>query len=435
MTKNRISEIFRIVFSRATEASSVAVFSIFVLFMVGVSSMVVPVVHATGEDIQIISDQIEVHFPDNVQFTLEAEAEAEIVGIALYFKTPISNIWTYGYPNFAPGRRVKATHRLRTSGSQYLASGIDLEYFYTIKDSQGLVSETQRRTFTYLDSRFDWNTTEIGPLTIMWHDLSESRVERISKEVSTSLNRINALLRSEPKEPIKGIIYNTISEAQVAFPNQSQTLTRERIFQGFAFSQWGVFLGVGLQTNLIVHESAHLLLSQVAGSPGISIPAWVDEGFASYVAADAHFPRGAGGLPIGVDRSSRPLRNMSTIPGKVRDIHTFYRKAESVVGFMIEELGEDKFRDFIGQIDRGNHADAALKAAYGFSVDELERRWADATRGGGGIPERSSFPYWSLNSILIGVVALLTSILLTARLVLKRLRGPQEYEDSEITDD
>ena len=126
---------------------------------------------------------------------------------------------------------------------------------------------------------------------------------------------------------------------------------------------------------------------------------------------------------------------MSTIPGKVRDIHTFYRKAESVVGFMIEELGEDKFRDFIGQIDRGNHADAALKAAYGFSVDELERRWADATRGGGGIPERSSFPYWSLNSILIGVVALLTSILLTARLVLKRLRGPQEYEDSEITDD
>ena len=191
MTKNRISEIFRIVFSRATEASSVAVFSIVVLFMVGVFSMVVPVVHATGEDIQIISDQIEVHFPDNVQFTLEAEAEAEIVGIALYFKTPISNIWTYGYPNFAPGRRVKATHRLRTSGSQYLASGIDLEYFYTIKDSQGLVSETQRRTFTYLDSRFDWNTTEIGPLTIMWHDLSESRVERISKEVSTSLNRIN----------------------------------------------------------------------------------------------------------------------------------------------------------------------------------------------------------------------------------------------------
>ena len=435
MTKKRVCNIFRIVFSRAPEASSVAVLSIFALLMVGVFSMVISTVHATGADIQIIANQIDVHFPDNVQFTLEAEAQTEIVEIALYFKTPISNVWTYGYPNFAPGRRVKATHRLRTSGNQYLASGIDLEYFYTIKDSQGLVSETQRKTFTYLDSRFDWNTTEIGPLTIMWHDLPESRAVRISEEVSTSLNRINDLLRTESKEPIKGVIYNTISEAQPAFPNQSQTLTRERIFQGFAFSQWGIFLGVGLQTNLITHESAHLILSQVAGSPGISIPAWVDEGFASYVAADAHLPRGAGGLPISVDRSSRSLRNMSTIPGRARDIHTFYRKAESVVRFMIEELGEDKFRDFIGQIDRGNHADAALEVAYGFGIDELDRRWANATRGGGGIPERSTFPYWSLNSILIGGVALLSSILLMTRLVLKRLHGPQEYEDSEITDD
>ena len=60
------------------------------------------------------------------------------------------------------------------------------------------------------------------------------------------------------------------------------------MFQGFAFPERGVFVGIGLRPGLIVHESAHLMLEEATDSPGARLPAWVNEGFATYVEPGGH---------------------------------------------------------------------------------------------------------------------------------------------------
>ncbi len=400
------------------------------LLFAGVYPSAITTTHATDHGIRVTSDLVQVNFPHEVMFTLEAEAQTEIEKVTLFYKGAPSDIWNYSYPTFTPGRQVEVTFSLNISGGQYLPSGADMVYFYAIKDSQGRVTETEERLFTYLDNRFEWQTTKVGPLTILWHDLSEGRVNRVAQQVASSLNRIRDLLGNDSEAPIKGVIYNTMSEARLVFPNQSQTTTREGVFQGYAFPQWGVFLGVGFQTNLITHEAAHLLLSQVTGSPGAFVPAWVDEGFASYVAAGARVPRYNRGFPQISERRSMPLRTMSTIPGKVRDIRTFYSKAESMVGFMVEELGADKFRSFLHHLDQMKTTDDALRAAYGFNINDLDNLWAAASGVAGTAPDGRSFPYWALNSIILGSLVLLVSTLIVVRAAFKRLRkSPEPLED------
>lgn len=405
---------------------NVAILSIAALLSPFTLSLLPSTAHAKSHTtIKIVSNEIEQNFPYNMEFTLEAKDTHKITDITIHFKSPESHIWTYGYPEFVPGSIVKARYKLITTGTMYVAPGTDLEYFYIVQNSSGHMFTTEPQIISYRDTRFTWNTTNIGPLSIMWYGTPDNDMRKIRTEVGVSINRIKDILGTESTKAMKGIIYNTRSDGELAFPPQSSTLTRERIFQGFAFPEWSIFLGIGLQTDLIIHEVSHLLVGQFVSSPGATVPSWVDEGFANYVASQGSSNHRVNEIPTTrAHLYPLPLRNMNSIPGKANDIHAFYEKSESVVGFMINEFGEIKFRNFLKHLDSRVHPNEALKHSHGFGIDELERRWFNKYRGVR-TPDQAKFPYWSLSNILIGCMVLLTAIMVLIRIAFKWLIKPE----------
>ena len=139
-------------------------------------------------------------------------------------------------------------------------------------------------------------------------------MNEVAREVERSLEDIGQILRVSLEEPVRGIIYNSRSEAKAAFPNQSRATTEQQVFQGFAYPERGLFVGIGLSSRLIVHETAHLLLNEAVSSPGARVPAWVNEGFASHVESGRY---GSTRVFSGGDAPDRmPLRHMDSVPGR-----------------------------------------------------------------------------------------------------------------------
>ena len=397
-------------------------------------------VSAAGDTIRVLTDRMEVRFPGDVLFSLEVEGEEEIVEVRLYYRVLPSGFWTYAYPNVIPSNHVATSFNLDIAGLSYLPPGTELEYYYVIRNSQNEVIETDLEKFVYVDDRFQWQTTQAGPLTIYWHDLSESRVESTARRVESSLAEIAELLQVEPDEPLRGVIYNSQREAREAFPFQSDTITEQGIFQGFAFPAEGVFVGVGAEANLMVHEAAHLLLNEAASSPISRVPPWVNEGFATYVEPSVDSYRQ--GFQDGADPSRMPLRHMTSVPGSRQNIRYFYSKSRSVVGYLLETYGSETFLNFIGQLDDGRHHDSALNATYGFDLDGLDQRWSaslsqqshgDSGAGGGGGGSTPSFAY--LDSLLIGFLALLGVAVLVGSFVVRRVarKSGAGQEDEGLT--
>lgn len=395
-----------------------------------------PRASAAGDTIRVLADRMEVSFPGDVMFKLEVEGEEDIVGVTLFYRVLPSGIWTYAYPQVTPSRRVETSLNLDIAGLSYLPPGTELEYYYAIRDSLGGVIETSRERFVYVDDRFQWESTQAGPLTLYWHDQSESYLENVASRAKNSLADIAELLQVEPDNPLRGVIYNSRSEAQEAFPYQSDTITEQGIFQGFAFPAEGVFIGVGVEVNLIVHEGAHLLLEEAASSPTARVPSWVNEGFATYVEPSVYDYRQ--GFEGGADPSRMPLRHMSTVPGNIQDIRYFYRKSRSTVGYLLETYGTDKFREFLVELDHGRHHNIALNATYGFDLDGLDQKWSSSLShqsngdsegssnepshpinddsGGVSVP---SFVY--LDSLLIAFLALLAVAAVIGGFVVRRI--------------
>ena len=387
----------------------------------------------------MVSDQLEVRFPGGLDFDLTAEAEGEIVEIRLFYRTLEEGIWSYAYPKFDPGQRITASLDLDTSGSVYLAPGTQVEYYYIIRDSLGNEYQTSLATLEYVDTRFQWKEVQAGPLVLSYHDVGESRVTSVVNQVERELERIAAILPAGNRGPIKGIIYNRRSEAAAAFPRQSQTITEQEVYAGFSFPATGVFVGLGFQPRIIVHEAAHIMLHQSLGVNALPLPAWLDEGFASYVEPNSRAYSGRSLSSRGL-----PLRAMTAQPGTAQAISTFYRKSESVVAYLIDEHGAQSFKRLLAQLAQGRTINQALGVTYGFDVDGLESRWAGHPSGppapAPGAPDRPS-PFLYFDAWMLGGLALFVLFIVAGRSLKRMLRparpteeGLQPWEDPDLLD-
>ena len=392
---------------------------------------------AMSGGIEVVEDDRQVDFPGELNFTMTAESAEDIVEVQLLYRTAGSPVWSYAYADIIPGKRVTSDLDLVVAGSAYLPPGVDVEYYYVITDSQGNTHTTEIQSVEYLDGRYKWDRTQIDSLTLLYHGLSRSRVAAVNKQAEDALRHIRSLLRLDNPEPIRGVIYNSISEARNAFPRQSQTITDAQVFGGFAFPTNRIFVGVGFRTRIISHESAHLLLDQAVGPKALPVPAWLDEGFAGYAEPGS---RAFSGRSLS-DRGL-PLRAMTRVSGTPQSIGTFYLKAESVVTYMIQEFGVEAFQRLIGGLAQGRTIDQALTKAYGFDLSGLEARWSTdegpPTAPG---PGRRSYgtPWASFSSVIIGGLAVMVMAAWVIRFVIRKLRpeytseaGLQPWEDPDL---
>ena len=317
-------------------------------------------VEGSGGGPEVLSQDARVRFAEGVTFNVEVEAEAPVVEVKLNFRNANDVPWNYVYLDVKPDTRIEAEHLLATDGPTYIPPLAALEYFFTVRDAAGNVSETPLQSVLYTDTRFRWESVSIGPLTLLYHDLPARRVEKLKGSLEESLVWLEEVLGGRPEKPMLGVIYNDDGEVRDAFPRLSRTIDTGQIFHGFAFADWNLFAGIGLRESLIVHEAAHLMLHGVDARAVAADSSVVERRIRQLRRA-------------GVERRSRHARNwraaakgpislrgMHAVPGRVSDIRYFYRKAESVVTHLLERYGAEKFRDLLYRFGHGSSIDDAL---------------------------------------------------------------------------
>ena len=399
-----------------------------------------PAAAQSGPGIRVVSSQVENNFPKEVVLRLTAEADTDIVSVRLNYRSAYSGVWSYANLDFTPGRRVSANFVIPTSGASFLVPGTRIEYSYVIRDSLGNALTTDNSVVEYTDNRFSWEEAQIGPLTLLYHDIPRTQVDRLVADLEPEIsNLLDLLSLNQPPDqpsPIRGFIYNHRGEAEDAFPRLSRTTTEQQVFHGFAFSSQGVFVGIGLRPRLIVHESTHLLLAQAMSGRTEPLPAWLEEGLASYLEPDSRPYDGRS-----LSGRTPPLRFMNSVSGTPMEITNFYRKSESVVAFLVEQSAEEDglavFQDFLIALQSGSSVEDALAGTYGFGIEDLDRRWAASGRGPSAPPRGSesvgppSF-FLYLDTWLIGGLVLLVMGVVLVKYLVAKLRPADELEEEGL---
>ena len=384
-------------------------------------------VQAADGSIEVLSESRSVKFPNDLSFSLTAQGNADIVEIRFLHRLLGSSVWSYAYPDFSPGPRVHASLSISVAGPDYLPPGAELEYYYILRDAQGNAHRTGLKVIEYADGRYQWERVQIGGLQLLYHQLPQSQIDAASKTVEARLAYVFELLDLDSFSPVKGVIYNNRAEARQAFPHISKTIAEAQVFGGYAFPSSGVFLAIGFRPRIIVHETAHLLLDQALGRYALPLPAWLNEGFASYVE-----PGSRPGSGTRLSSGSLPLSSMNSVSGTPDEIPAFYRKAESVVSFMINTFGVERFQHLLHELSQGRPVEEAMTEAYGFGVSALDSRWSsDGGEAASSQPGSRwlGFPWVNFSGLVLGALAIVVSTAVAARFLVRRLRSTENPED------
>ncbi len=328
-------------------------------------------VSASGGETRVVGTYQNVNFPSGVEVGITIESDIEIKDVRVYYRAEGSRQWGYAYADFEPGARIVASQSVPVQESTYIAPGADVEYYFEVRNIEGKVVKTHPAVVEYLDDSFDWRRVNIGPLELVYHDIGDSQVEEAAQALREDLLRVKDLLQLDQVRPFKGVIYNSYSDANAAFPVTSQTTTDHGTFAGYAFPVQRVFVGQGLDRRIIVHESTHLILRDALGRRNPELPAWLNEGFATYMEPNVRV-RSSSELY----RRTPHLKAMGSLSGTPETIPLFYQKSVSVVAHLIEEYGAERFRSLLSEMARGNKVDVALVSVYGFDDHGLDSSWA-----------------------------------------------------------
>jgi hypothetical protein len=149
----------------------------------------------------------------------------------------------------------------------------------------------------------------------------------------------------------------------------------------------------GFFDSLLPHEIGHIIFRDVIGAH--RVPLWLEEGVASYLETAKRFGSEKMVMDALEDGSFVPLSTLSKMDTYAlrgeHSVQLFYAESISVISYLINTFGVDRFNRMCEKIKAGKSLDAALGYAYFDISDEedLGVLWERSLRDKSGLKKRT----------------------------------------------
>jgi hypothetical protein len=235
----------------------------------------VPSVVGAESGIVVTASNVNVSFPDQAVFTVQAQSSAEIIDIRLDYQVDKMNycdVVSEGLADFTPGGQVDAswTWDMRNAS---LPPGADVTYWWRIRDAEGNELETSPEVMQFDDGRYSWHSLsdtvpQVGELTISWYQGTESFAQELMNACEDGLATLTQDIGAYPERPIKIYVYASSNDLHGAM------VSSEEWSGGVAFTDFGI-IAIGIPPSqlewgkgALVHELTHLIVREATFSPG-----------------------------------------------------------------------------------------------------------------------------------------------------------------------
>ncbi|OGO51629.1 MAG: hypothetical protein A2148_10330 [Chloroflexi bacterium RBG_16_68_14] len=323
-------------------------------------------------------------FPHGIVFTLDAASDVALDEVRLIYEIAPDGVRASAIPDCVGGTVISCTFQLGASRRALLIPGAEVTYFWRL--TKGDVSqETASQVVVYEDDRFDWRMVSDGNLTLWWYSGSEEEARAVLAAGRESLDGLSRLLQTSVDFPVKIFYYASAREMEPAIiaDNVEGVVTLGEV----VYSDTAMVSADAAALEIARHEVAHIVVRQAVPGP-FGIPDWLNEGtavFAQTQPLENQLQALEGAIRSGRVFSVRSLSSAST--GALGDrVSLFYGQSWSLVDFLVNTYGEEKFTQLFQAFEEGATTAEALEQVYGFNQDGLENAWRDSV----GLPPRQA---------------------------------------------
>jgi Peptidase MA superfamily len=337
------------------------------------------------EAVQVQDSNARNDFPDGITFTLDVSAPGGVDRAQLVYRIGPDGVRNTASSECAGGPQLSCSTVIEGGRENTLIPGANISYFWRIT-SDGATTETEPQRFVYEDTRFEWQTARDGNVTVHYYSTDDEGARAVLAAARETIDSMSALLDVTVDFPVKVRLYATAEDMQPAIlsDNAEGVVTLGEV----VYSDTAMVSADGSPDAITRHEVGHIVERVAAGS--FDIPAWLNEGTAVYAQGNPLSGQG-GALQRAIDQDDVfTIHQISSASagGLGNRVELFYGQSHSIVAFMIDEYGEERFAELFAAFDDGATTEEALEQVYGLDQDGLENAWRESV----GLPPRESPP-------------------------------------------
>jgi len=339
----------------------------------------------------VLSTESDYVFSEFLRFSLEAEPEAPVTEVILFYGQVDEPLVRRIYPSFVPGERIDVEYTESLEPGQF-APGTRFRIWWELHTGEDSV-RTATTYLSYADNNHLWHRLSGERVDTYWYGNGESRAEALTPRAEDVLSRLESQVGVEVEGRISVYIYNDRRHMQRAISPRSSGYDERVMTLGITVGENTLLLlGPHRDVELtMAHELSHIVVGMSTNNPYTDLPRWLDEGLAMYA---------EGELPAdnrqALDRAIRndellSVRSMSSYTGQASKVDLFYGEAYSIVSFLLDGYGRERMRQLLHLFSTGTRQEDALQRVYGFGLQGLDRRWRESL-GLGPRPEPTERP-------------------------------------------
>ncbi|MDY7079565.1 MAG: peptidase MA family metallohydrolase, partial [Chloroflexota bacterium] len=300
--------------------------------------LAVPITGTPPPPIQVISQSVESHFPDDLVFTIQVHSDAgDITDAAIYYQIGWDEAERVGHPElFTPAAEVTLSHVWET-GSETVPPFVEVTYYWIIVDSAGNEFTTTPVRTEYVDHTHNWELLRNEHVVVYWYDRPADFGEMLFKAAAEGYDHVASVTGVTTERMARVVIYNNQSDFCAFFaPRSCQDWIGGQAHSGITV-QWGTDQD-WLVYDVVPHELAHVFYNQIFRDTWVRVPTWFNEGIAVYNERTTHSLEIDLVAEAAADDELIPLRHMGTqASGLAHDaLHLWYAEAYSLVAFIAD---------------------------------------------------------------------------------------------------
>lgn len=346
-----------------------------VLILVGLS----PALVQAADELTIVKNSASVSFPGSIDFYLTVESDQDIVDIRLRYhveRESFAEVISEIYIDFEPATVVDTgwSWDLRPTGG--LPPGSVLYYWWRVTDAGGDQMETLPVRLEFVDTDHGWGSITEGQITLYWYEGDASFADELMAAAQAALEQLHEDTGAHLQKAVDLYIYAGAQDLRSAlmFPQEWTG--------GVAYTRYGT-IAIGIATyniewgkRAITHELTHLVTHQMTFNPYGNLPNWLNEGLSMYAEGEMEAVYQVYLEQAVATDSLLSLRSLaSPFSAYAATSYLAYAQSHSIVGFLIEEYGQQKMFELLSTFGQGSTGDGALLKVYGFDMDSLNNLW------------------------------------------------------------
>ena len=346
------------------------------------SPAIYPISAQSQGQITVNNSTVQANYPNSLTFSCRAQSNVDITDIRLEYQVEqmsFAEVTSEAQITFDPSQSVNATYSLNMVQYGQIPPGVDIDYWWIVKDTAGDKLQTAPSHYIVADNHHKWNTLTQGKINLYWYGQDQSFGQLVMSEAQTALSTLASDTGATPDKIINISVYSSTMDYSAS------VLGVQEWSGGVELAQYNSVLllirpdELNVDLSAVAHELTHVIINQITSNPYNFIPFWLNEGLA------VHIQFSQGDLPLQFTTAlSSAITNNNLI--SVRSLSDpfsayadkadlSYAESVSIVTYLINQYGPTKMKQFLDTFQQGATYDGALQTNYGFDMDGLFTQW------------------------------------------------------------